>query len=88
VTTPGISQIDRGEWGATWFWSFTEASLRRLFVEVFGEHAVMIEQYGNVFAATAFLQGLAVEEVAAADLEPFDEAYPVILAVRARKLGR
>ncbi len=88
VTAPGISQIDRGEWKATWFWSFTAASLQRLFVEVFGEHAVMIEQYGNVFAATAFLQGLAVEEVAAADLEPFDEAYPVILAVRARKQGR
>jgi hypothetical protein len=87
VTTPGISQIDRGEWKATWFWSFTAASLRRLFVEVFGEHAVMIEQYGNVFAATAFLQGLAVEEVAAADLDAFDEAYPVILAVRARKQG-
>ena len=54
---------------------------------MFGEHAVMIEQYGNVFAATAFLQGLAVEEVAAADLDAFDEAYPVIVAVRARKQG-
>ena len=87
VTTPGISQIDRGEWKDTWFWSFTAASLRRLFVEVFDEPAVMIEQYGNVFAATAFLQGLAVEEVAAADLDAFDDAYPVIVAVRARKHG-
>jgi len=87
VTAPGISQIDRGEWKDTWFWSFTAASLRRLFVEVFDEPAVMIEQYGNVFAATAFLQGLAVEEVAAADLDAFDDAYPVIVAVRARKHG-
>ena len=87
VTTPGISQIDRGEWKDTWFWSFTAASLRRLFVEVFDEPTVMIEQYGNVFAATAFLQGLAVEEVATADLDAFDDAYPVIVAVRARKHG-
>ena len=36
VTAPGISQIDRGEWGSTWFWSFTPAALERLFGEVFG----------------------------------------------------
>ena len=28
VTAPGISQIDRGEWGASWFWSFTTTSLK------------------------------------------------------------
>jgi glycosyltransferase involved in cell wall biosynthesis len=85
VTAPGISQIDRGEWGTTWFWSFTPASLERLFGEVFGPDAVMVERYGNVFAATAFLQGLAVGEVDTADLAPIDQAYPVIVALRARK---
>ena len=65
VTAPGISQIDRGEWGRTWFWSFTPVALRRLFGDVFGEDAVMIEEYGNVLSATAFLQGLAVEELTA-----------------------
>ena len=85
VTAPGISQIDRGEWGKTWFWSFTPAAMERLFGDVFGPGAVTIEKYGNVFAATAFLQGLAVEEIAPADLDPVDDAYPVIVAVRARK---
>ncbi len=85
VTAPGISQIDRGEWGRTWFWSFTPAALRRLFGEVFGPDAVMVERYGNVFSATAFLQGLAVEELETSDLDPVDEAYPVIVALRARK---
>jgi glycosyltransferase involved in cell wall biosynthesis len=85
VTAPGISQIDRGEWGKTWFWSFTPAALERLFGEVFGPDAVMIERYGNVFAATTFLQGLAVEEIETADLDPIDPAYPVIIALRARK---
>jgi SAM-dependent methyltransferase len=87
VTAPGISQIDRGEWGKTWFWSFTPAALRRLFGDVFGPDAVMVEDYGNVFAATAFLQGLAVEEIDTASLDPLDHAYPVIVALRARKRG-
>ncbi len=85
VTAPGISQIDRGEWGNTWFWSFTPAALERLFGEVFAPADVMIERHGNVFAATAFLQGLAVEEVDTADLDPIDHAYPVITGLRARK---
>ena len=29
VTAPGISQIDRGEWGKTWFWSFTPGCTAR-----------------------------------------------------------
>ena len=84
VTAPGISQIDRGEWGSSWFWSFTTSSLERLFAECFGTD-VLVEHHGNVFAATAFLQGLAVEEVDTAKLDPLDKSYPVIVAVRARK---
>jgi hypothetical protein len=85
VTVPGISQIDRGEWGRAWFWSFTTESLARLFGECFGRDAVLVEHHGNVFAATAFLQGLAVEEVDTAKLDPIDKAYQVIVGVRARK---
>jgi hypothetical protein len=88
VTVPGISQIDRGKWGQTWFWSFTPLAMRRLFGDVFGADGVVVESYGNVFAATAFLQGLAVEELHTADLDPIDDAYPVIVAVRARKGSR
>jgi glycosyltransferase involved in cell wall biosynthesis len=85
VTAPGISQIDRGEWGKTWFWSFTPAAMERLFGDVFDPDAVMVRRYGNVFAATMFLQGLAVEELDTSDLDPIDRAYPVIVSVRARK---
>jgi len=45
----------------------------------------MVQRYGNVFAATMFLQGLAVEELDTRDLDPVDRAYPVIVSVRARK---
>ena len=83
LTVPGISQIDRGEWGENWFWSLTPASLRRLAAECFGVGQVTIEAHGNVLAATAFLQGLACAEVSAAKLDVRDEAYPVIVAARA-----
>jgi len=83
LTVPGISQIDRGEWGENWFWSLTPASLRRLAAERFGPAQVTIEAHGNVLAATAFLQGLACSEVSAAKLDIYDEAYPVIVAARA-----
>jgi len=85
VTVPGISQIDRGEWGVTWYWSFTHASMARLFGEVFGPPNVHVEHHGNVFAATAFLQGLAVEEVGAGKLDAVDGAYQAVITIRAVK---
>jgi hypothetical protein len=60
--------------------------MRKLFGDVFGDDAILIEQYGNVLSATAFLHGLAVEELTREDLDPFDPAYPVILGLRARKV--
>ena len=87
LTVPGISRIDRGAWGADWFWSLTAAAAARLFGNVFGTHNVRVEDHGNVFAATAFLQGLAVEEIDIAKLAYHDACYPVIVVVRAQKRG-
>ena len=83
VTVPGISQIDRGEWGKAWYWALTPASADRLFREAFAPSPPLVQAHGNVFAACAFLQGLAVEEVDAAKLDVFDEAYPTVISVRA-----
>jgi GT2 family glycosyltransferase/SAM-dependent methyltransferase len=85
LTTPGISQIDRGRWGDRWYWSLTPRSALRLFGDAFGADNVEVEAFGNVFAATAFLQGLALEEVDRAMLDVPDEAYPIIVTVRARR---
>jgi glycosyltransferase involved in cell wall biosynthesis len=85
VTVPGISPIDRGEWKESWHWSLTETSARRLFAGVFGDAAVSVESHGNVFAATAFLHGLALEEIERNKLDFHDEAYPVVIAIRAQK---
>jgi hypothetical protein len=85
LTCPGISQVDRGDWGATWFWSITRPAAERMFADVFGAANVAVEARGNVYAAVCFLEGLALEEVDAAKLDVLDASYPVIVTVRARK---
>ena len=83
ITVPGISPIDCGEWKASWYWSLTDIALARLLGGAFETAKVTVSAHGNLFAATAFLHGAAVEEVDAAKLEPFDAAYPVTVAGRA-----
>lgn len=83
VTVPGVSSIDRGEWGESWCWSLTGQSASRLFGEAFGVDNVEVEVYGNVYAATSFLHGLAVEDVEQAWLNRTDPSYPVTVAIRA-----
>ncbi|ACA17712.1 glycosyl transferase family 2 [Methylobacterium sp. 4-46] len=85
LTVPGISPIDRGEWSGTWFWSLTPAALTRLLDEVFGAGAATVRSHGNVYAATAFLQGLALSEVDPTKLDVADASYPVIVAARAAR---
>jgi glycosyltransferase involved in cell wall biosynthesis len=85
LTVPGVSQIDRGATRDLWCWSFTRHSAFRLFADVFGAENVTVEAHGNVYAATAFLHGLALEEVDTNKLDVEDASYPVIVTVRARK---
>jgi glycosyltransferase involved in cell wall biosynthesis len=86
LTVPGISPIQRDEWGEYWCWSLSPISITRLFEPLFGKTALTIEAHGNVFGATAFLQGLALEEIDRAKLDPYDPAYPVVVTLRAVKL--
>ncbi|MUL38742.1 glycosyltransferase [Gloeocapsopsis dulcis] len=85
ATFPGISQISNDEWGDSWYWSFTSLSAQRLFEEVFSSANVKVETHGNVLAATAFLQGLATEELRQEELDYRDRSYEVIITVRAMK---
>lgn len=84
ATVPGISQISRYDmdrWGD--FWRFTQASMRRMLEERFPPANVDIRLYGNVRAASAFLYGLAAEELKNKELDHSDDDYPVIIAARA-----
>jgi SAM-dependent methyltransferase len=85
ITAPGITPVDRGEWGYTWYWSLTELALAKLLAECFDEKDVATETFGNIFAAVCFLQGLAVSEVPASKLDVFDAAFPVIVTARVIK---
>jgi SAM-dependent methyltransferase len=84
ITVPGVSSIDRGEWGGSWHWSLTELSMKRLLTEAFGSGEVSVEAFGNLYAATAFLHGACAEEVDAGKLRMRDQAYPVTIAAAAR----
>jgi SAM-dependent methyltransferase len=86
LTVPGITQVDTsGEWGGSWYWSLTSLSIRRLLERRFPSAEIDVAVHGNVFAAAAFLYGLAVEELSPADLDVNDASYPVTVAARARQ---
>ncbi|WP_347302966.1 methyltransferase domain-containing protein [Croceibacterium sp. TMG7-5b_MA50] len=84
-TVPGITQIADDDWNDTWYWSLSAAAARRLCAPVFGAEQVGISQYGNLLSATAFLHGMAAAELQPAELGHFDQQYPVIVAIAARR---
>lgn len=86
ATFPGISQISRFDmdrWGD--YWRFTDASVRRLFGDVFGDNNIEVQTRGNVLAACAFLHGLASRELTRQELEYTDRDYQVLITLRALK---
>jgi len=86
LTVPGITPVPtRSVWGYTWHWAFTALSTERMLRESFPAGTVAVQSYGNVLAATAFLQGLAQEELATQELDAVDPDFPVIIAARAQK---
>jgi SAM-dependent methyltransferase len=84
ATVPCISQIsqyDMQRWGD--FWRFTPLAAQRLFDEAFTGGTVEVAAHGNSLAATAFLQGLATQELTAGELDHHDADYPLIVTIRA-----
>jgi SAM-dependent methyltransferase len=90
VTVPGISQVVRGGMiggvGEDW-WRFTERSASKVFSEVFSPKNVVVQTYGNVLTATAFLHGLVRDELTQEELEYNDPDYEVTIGVKATKRG-
>ena len=85
ATVAGISQVSRYDmdrWGD--YWRFTDAAVRRLFEPVFG--SVEIVTFGNVGAAMAFLDGLAVEDLPDRSvLDVCDPDYQLVIGIAAQK---
>lgn len=83
LTVPSVSRIDpvsRGE-----YWRFTPASCKRLLAEPFGLENISVKGYGNVMTCVAFLQGMAYEELSQKELTMNDDAFPLVISVRATK---
>jgi hypothetical protein len=88
-TLPAVSRVNYEDGGLESgdYWRFTEASVRRLFTEVFPAENVEITVHGNVLTCAAFLYGLAAEELTLEELEHTDRWFPLLFCVRAVKPG-
>lgn len=85
LTVPGITPIDYGEWGYTWYWSFTGQAMKKIMAEHFPQSLLDINTYGNVYAATAFLYGMGLPEINKDMLDFHDPSMQVIVTVKAIK---
>ncbi|SFL03469.1 Methyltransferase domain-containing protein [Lachnospiraceae bacterium KH1T2] len=78
-----ISWADANNYGD--YWRFTIFSLKRIFEEQ-GWKKVEIEGFGNAAIATAFIQGLAVEDLPDKSiLEEYEKGYEICIGIRAVK---
>ena len=86
LTVPGISQIcvpEIDEGGD--FWRFTTRSVQRLLEGAFPVDRIAVRSYGNVLAASAFLYGLAVEDLPAGAIDVQDSEFQLVIGARAAK---
>ncbi|SCY09346.1 hypothetical protein SAMN02910292_00853 [Lachnospiraceae bacterium XBB2008] len=84
ATITPISRYDMDRWGH--YWGVTDLCAKNIFSEVFGEKNVTVITYGNALAATAFIQGIAVEDLESRELlDEVDKDYQVLLGIVAQK---
>ncbi len=87
TVTGNISQVSRSDmknYGD--YWRFTYLSIRKLMEETFGKGNVEIYSYGNAMAATAFLQGMCVEDLPNPGLlDEVDDEYSLLIGIYAKK---
>jgi SAM-dependent methyltransferase len=82
ATVPGISRIDTGHADRD-LWRFTARGCSRLFERSWPGDEVEVASDGNVLAASAFLYGIAAEELSREKLAAHDPNYPVVVCIRA-----
>ncbi len=86
LTLPLIAQISRYDmdrWGD--YWRFTDLAALRLLQEFFQKDKIVITVYGNYYAASSFLAGMALEDINRKRLFPTDHDYQLILGAIAGK---
>jgi SAM-dependent methyltransferase len=83
ATIPLISRLDAAVPPGSEYWRATASACLRLFGERFGGTNVEVSACGNVRSASAFLLGLAAEELSEAELAATDAYFPILTMVRA-----
>jgi SAM-dependent methyltransferase len=85
ATVPVVSRLRGVGSESPDYWRFTPAACDRLFGATFGWAHTEVRAHGNLLAATAFLRGLASQELPRSRMEFDDPSFPVIVTVRARR---
>jgi SAM-dependent methyltransferase len=86
MTVPGISQISREDMATSGdYWRFTNACVNRILSRTFPGADCTVSTYGNVLASTAFLQGMAANELETEELATSDPQFQLLVAARAVK---
>lgn len=86
VTVSGISKISRydfNRWG--YYQYFTDLGLKKYFEQFLPPKNISVKTYGNVKTATAFLYGIAAQELTLKDLDSHDQDFPVTITARIKK---
>jgi SAM-dependent methyltransferase len=87
ATFPGIGQTSCAWLDERYCWALSTLGAKRLFEERFSGASVEIDAHGNVLAAVAFLEGLAVRELSKEELDHHDPDYELLITLRAVKPG-
>jgi SAM-dependent methyltransferase len=85
ATFPGIGQTSCAKLDEHYCWALSTLAAGRLWEEAFPGTNIEIEAHGNVLAAVAFLEGLAVRELRKEELDYHDPDYELLISVRAVK---
>lgn len=83
ATVPAVSRI--APEASHDYWRFTVDSCSRIFAHSFGAANISVTCFGNVATCTAFLQGMAFQELTQKQLTTDDAAFPLLICIRAVK---
>jgi SAM-dependent methyltransferase len=84
ITMPTIAKLDEKA-AEVDHWRVTPVGMRRALGAWCPDAAVTVESAGNVLTATAFLQGLAAEELRPEEFDVVDPLYPIIVMALVRR---
>jgi SAM-dependent methyltransferase len=84
LTVPCMSRLDPAQRRVD-RWRFTPLGLEDLVRRGYPEGELEVRGYGNVLASTAFLMGLAADELRPAELVDLDPDFPLVACARVKK---